>query len=237
MFGAVRPPWVDKEMFYRMPFNFCDHWCERCKLISICRVYKDIEKRRKKFKKRDKDPNSMEGALEIIGESFKETKTLLEKSAKKWGIDLNSLKEDESITDDLELELKEFPLYRLAYQYSGKLKNLLEELSFIAPEVNTNSFADALEVINYYHLMLPAKIYRACISKKEEDEDKDDTNMDSKTSGFIAVRGLSAIIDALSNLASYPFLKPVYTKIINLNEISENLINLITAELDLKIQN
>lgn len=46
MFGAIKPPWIDKEDFYRTPFNYCDRWCERCRLTEICRVFKDQQKSR-----------------------------------------------------------------------------------------------------------------------------------------------------------------------------------------------
>jgi hypothetical protein len=29
-FGAIKPPWIDKDVFYKLPFNFCDRFCERC---------------------------------------------------------------------------------------------------------------------------------------------------------------------------------------------------------------
>lgn len=237
MFGAVRPPWIDKEMFYRLPFNFCDRWCERCNLTSICRVYKDIKKTEDKYRKRGKDPNSWKCTFEIIKDSFQKTKRLLEKDAKKWGIDLNSLDSDESFEEDFEFELKELPLYRLAFQYSEKLKNLLEELSYATVEIDDKNMIDNMEIMNYYHLMLPAKIYRACCSKQEEGEDKDDITMDSRTSGFIAVRGLKAIIVALSKLSTYSYLKSVRGKLADLIEVSKDLINLITQEFSLETKN
>lgn len=238
MFGAVRPSWIDKEMFYRMPFNFCDRWCERCSLTSPCRVYKDLYKTRKKFIKQSKDPDSLESAFETVGNTFRGINKMLKKDAKKWGIDIDNLKEEEIFEEELSLEseLKKYPLYRLVSEYSKKIKDFLEELSYIALETN-DEIIDNLEIINYYQLLLPAKIYRACISKEEEDEMENDTTMDSRTSGFIAIRGLKAIITSLSNLLSYSYLKPSRKKIINLIGVSEDLIDLITQEFTPEIKN
>lgn len=237
MFGAVRPSWIDKEMFYRMPFNFCDRWCERCSLTSLCRVYKDLYKTRKKFIKQGKDPDSLESAFETVGNTFKEIKKMLKKDAKKWGIDLDDLKEEEIPEEvSLESELKKYPLYKLISKYSKKIKDFLEELSYIALETN-DKVIDNLEIINYYQLLLPAKIYRACISREEEEEMENDTTMDSRTSAFIAIRGLKAIIASLSNLLSYPYLRLSRRKITNLIEVSKDLIDLITQKFIPEIKN
>ncbi len=42
-FEAIKPPWVESYLFYKLPFNYCDRWFERCKISGICRVYQ-IEK-------------------------------------------------------------------------------------------------------------------------------------------------------------------------------------------------
>ena len=36
--GAIRPPWIDKKTFLKMPFNFCDRWCERCQFTTFCHI-------------------------------------------------------------------------------------------------------------------------------------------------------------------------------------------------------
>lgn len=237
MFGAVRPSWIDKEMFYRMPFNFCDRWCERCGLTSLCRVYKDLYKTRKKFIKQGKDSDSLESFFETAGNTFKEIKKMLKKDAKKWGIDLNNLEEEIPEKEiSLENELENYPLYRLISDYSKKIKDFLEELSYIALETN-DEVRDNLEIINYSQLLLPAKIYRACISKEEEDEMGNDTTMDSQTSGFITIRGLKAIIASLSSLSTYRYLKPSKRKITNLIGISKDLVDLISQKFIREIKN
>lgn len=237
MFGAVRPSWIDKEMFYRMPFNFCDRWCERCSLTSLCRVYKDLYKTRRKFIKQGKNPDSLESAFETAGNTFREIKKMLKKDAKKWGIGLDNLEEEIPEKEvSLEDELEKYPLYKLISKYSKKIKDFLEELNYIAFETD-NKVIDNLEIINYYQLLLPAKIYRACISKEEEEKMENDTIMDSQTSGFIVARGLKAIITSLFNLLSYPYLKPSGRKITNLIGVSEDLVGLITQEFTPEIKN
>ena len=126
MFGAVRPSWIDKEMFYRMPFNFCDRWCERCSLTFLCLVHKDLYKTRKKFIKQGKDPDSLESAFEAVADNFKKMKKMLKKDAKKWGIDLNNLEEEIPEKEvSLEDKFEKYPLYRLISDYSKKIRDFL----------------------------------------------------------------------------------------------------------------
>ena len=173
----------------------------------------------------------------MVADNFKKMKKMLDKDAKKLGIDLNNLEEEipeEKIS--LEDELEKYPLYRLISEYSKKIKDFLEELSYVVLETDKKAI-DNLEIINYYQLLLPAKIYRACISKEEEEEMGNDTTMDSQTSGFIAIRGLKAIIASLCNLSTNRYLKPSRRKITNLIGISEDLVSLIVQELTPEIKN
>jgi hypothetical protein len=38
-FGAIKLPWINKDVFYKLPFNFCDRFCERRQFQKICRVF------------------------------------------------------------------------------------------------------------------------------------------------------------------------------------------------------
>lgn len=96
-FGAINPPWIHKEVFYKLPFNFCDRWCERCKLSGICRVYQKEKEQEKRFIKQGIDPKSTKAMFLSMSESFEETKKLLEK-------DINRLKIKITKEDDIKFE-------------------------------------------------------------------------------------------------------------------------------------
>src|SRR3989338_6689444 len=91
-FGAIKPPWIHKEVFYKLPFNFCDRWCERCNLSGICRVYQKEKEQEKRFMKQGIDPKSTKAMFLSMTESFEETKKLLEKDMKRLKIKIS--KED-----------------------------------------------------------------------------------------------------------------------------------------------
>lgn len=236
MAGAIRPPWIDKEMFYRMPFNFCDRWCEYCNLTAICRVFKDEQKRKRKYLKKGKDPDSMESVFETLNNTFKKVRKMINKDAKKWGIDLKEIKKDKDLIPE-DPQPEEFPLYQLMTKFSKELEKVITDLSIAAAELNNQELEKAIEVISYYHLLLPPKIYRAILSKIEEEKDKDDTTFDSKTSAFIAVNSLTAIIEALMVLSKNKFLGKLRKETILLADTALDLIGLINSDFSLKTKN
>jgi hypothetical protein len=78
-FGAIKPPWIDKDVFYKLPFNFCDRFCERCQFQKICRVFLEEKKRQKKWQKMGVDPYSNKAVFISLYETLTQLKTLLEK--------------------------------------------------------------------------------------------------------------------------------------------------------------
>ncbi|MDP3888495.1 MAG: hypothetical protein Q8Q24_00480 [bacterium] len=230
MSGAIKPPWITKPDFYRTPFNYCDRWCEKCHLTEICRVFQDTEKSRQKFIKEGKDPDSLECVFETIKESFEQTAKLLKQDAKRLGIDVSKI----NLEEEKEKAPADFPLYKLIIKFSKKLEGLLSELRFVPMEADPVLVIENTEIVSYYHLMLPAKIYRSCLSKTEEDAGEEDWYKDSKTSAFIALNALLQITEALSNLAYHKPLVEFHKKIASLAQISINLAKVVSLEFDLE---
>ncbi|MDP3954762.1 MAG: hypothetical protein Q8Q15_00165 [bacterium] len=200
-------------------------------MTEICRVFKDQQKSRKRFLKQGRDPDSLESVFECVEENFAKTRKLLERGVKKWGIDLSSLESSDELSPP---EPEEFPLYRLVCQYSQQMEDLIKDLGFIPPGTNTEILLENIEIIDYYHALFPAKIYRACFSRWEEQRDPEDTVQDSKTSAFIAINGLIAVAEALANLAEHPPLLPFARRMIRLGRIATNLGRTLTLEFELK---
>lgn len=70
-YRAIKPPWISKELFYRLVFNFCDRWCERGKLSGICRIYQEEKERERKFIKQGIDPKVGRRLLLLLNKAFK----------------------------------------------------------------------------------------------------------------------------------------------------------------------
>lgn len=230
MAGAIRPPWIDKEMFYRMPFNFCDRWCERCYLGNRCRVYISEQASRRKYLRQKRDPDSWECVFESIKDSFEETKKLIEKGAKKWGFDISNIDDSDYQSPP---EPEDLPLYILFSNYCLKLKKLLRDLSIVPVGVDEKLLLENAHIISYYELLIPAKIYRAITSKIEEEEDEEDKTKDSNTSAFIVVNSLKSISKALNDIADDEFLVVFKKRALHLKNITSQLIEVICEEFDL----
>jgi hypothetical protein len=233
MFGAQRPSWITKEEFYRTPFNYCDRWCKRCGLTEICKVFQDEQKSRQKWIKQGKNPDSWEYVFETVKESFEETMKLIEKGAKKWGIDLSKI--DDSDYKSLP-EPKKFPLYNLVEKFSKSLERLLKNLEIVPIEANEELILQNMEVLVHYQSLIRAKIYRALTSKLTEEEERDleIQTFDAETSAFIVISGLVSISEALTNLAQYEPLRPLKNRMVRLGKTSLDLAKIINSEFDLE---
>lgn len=232
MSGANRPAWIDKEMFYKMPFNFCDRFCEKCQLTHLCRVFRNEQKTREKYLKKGKDPDPFEFAFEVVRDNFAKVRKLLQKDAKRLGIDLNNLNESNYQPPP---EPEEFPLYNLVNRFSKRLEKLHQELEVIPVEANEELIIENLKVISHYQYLVLGKVYRAFTSRIEEEQDKDDRTFDSLTSVFITINGFIAISEALVNLAHHRPLNVLRKKLLHLGEISLDLARSIDSEFNLNL--
>ncbi|MFZ5365732.1 MAG: hypothetical protein ACOZBZ_00380 [Patescibacteria group bacterium] len=232
MAGAIRPPWIDKKDFYHLPFNYCDRWCERCNLTEICKVFQDEQKSREKWIKQGKDPDSWEYVFVTVKESFEKTMRLIEKGAKKWGIDLSKIDDSDYEPPP---EPEKFPLYNLVEKFSKRLEKLLKNLEIVPIETNERLVLENMEVISHYQPLIRAKIYRALTSRLEDEKEKDPElrTFDAETSAFIVVNGLISVGEALANLAEHKPLRPLRSKMVRLGKASLDLAKIINLEFNL----
>lgn len=234
MFGANKPPWISKRDFYKTPFNYCNRWCEKCQLTDICRVFKDEQKSREKWIRQGKNPDSWEYVFETVKENLEKTMKLIEKGAKKWGIDLNDFDDSDYQSPP---EPQEFPLYNLVDKFSKKLEKLPKDLQVVPIEADEKLILESMEVISHYQPLIRAKIYRALTSKLEDEKEKDPKfrTFDAETSAFIVINGLLSIANALKDLAQHDPLRPIRNKLRRLGKISLDLTETIDLEFGLNI--
>lgn len=196
--GAIKPPWISKQEFYRLPFNFCDRWCERCRLTGICKVYKDGQRDRRRAIREGKDPDSLEFAFEVMHKNFQKTMKLLNQGAKKWGIDMKKIMEeskDDKLEDDRSYEKD--PLYQFAEKLSVSLSKFLKNLEVVPIDTKAEAVVEAAELISWYHALIVAKTARALSSEdREKNLPEDWCSFDDRTSAFIAFNSLQKIAEA-----------------------------------------
>ena len=172
--------------------NYCDRWCERCPLNEYCSLYATENERDGAAGNKNADNEEF---WQQLSENFEMMKEMLHEGAEKWGIDLSGI-EDESWKKEYEIKEKkkdEFvekqEISKWAAEYRDKAKEWFEEgqplfeqkqeelarnLEMGIREEDTikavHEVKDALEVINWYHYFIEAKITRALSSQFEEQE-------------------------------------------------------------------
>jgi hypothetical protein len=158
-------------------YNYCDRWCERCSFTSRCANYSVPLTGKPKS---DKDPGKKE-FWEELADIFKVTAELINHIAEKEGIDLTkAAAETMGEREAKKAEKRALPLVKLANQYGREIhewiNNHIDNLQQKSPASKENlsqnlNVNDALEIIQWYQFLIPAKIERAFGSLEDEKED------------------------------------------------------------------
>jgi hypothetical protein len=154
---------------YLPPYNYCDRWCERCRIDKgKCLAYQSGVEEELEAISQGRETRTWNYTVERVTESLKDTLAMLEEEARERGIDLSNLAEEAKALEEEE----DPPLVRKALDFSGDIHRFLEEnrLAIEAVEVEMD-----LEPLVWHHTLVGPKIGR--IEKKyaweEEEEDPD----------------------------------------------------------------
>lgn len=179
-----KEPPTAKELFLRHPnednfipgiYNYCNRWCEKCQFTNRCRLYADEEAL---GLHNEEEKPGKEDLAEQLKNSFNKTFQMIEFIANDMGVDLeepeeNILKEEK----EKDSRAKETPLMSKAQSYTKNVSIWFTEhvdnacLSekdrcFKNPEI-----IEAFEVINWYHVMISAKIFRAVRGSMDSEDE------------------------------------------------------------------
>ncbi len=147
-------------------FNYCDYRCERCDEASECAVNKKIKLSRLKHVLAGKDPDSMETALEEMGEGLQEAMEMIAKAAEEQGIDLSSLEADADQHAAPMDAAKDHPLFKKGIEFCalcGDYLAVCKERLLVTPELEA-LFHD-IEAVRF---LIPAKTGRALAHTDDE---------------------------------------------------------------------
>ncbi len=227
----------DEEKFIPGIYNYCDRWCERCRMADRCFLYHREEKRVAKHEVAGKNPYDMDVVIDDVHESFKETMEMLREMTEEEGIDLNAI-DTESLPP--EPDVSEHPLKIKSEKYSFAVHDFLPRLHEIInleiKDINAGNIispveaADNIEevkecylIIEWYHFFISVKINRALFGKMEaiqEGEEDDEYAMsDVNGSAKIAHEALVKSMDAFTKIIEWykslrndimPFLIEIY---------------------------
>lgn len=188
---------MNDERFVSGIFNYCDYWCERCAFTQRCRNY--VMGRELEREARGEDPvddATRASFWDQLADQLRETTVF--GRAGDW---VDGDGDDSDYEPDPEFEarerehrraVKDHPLTTLAYTYMKKAHKWLEssdvDLKAVAKELldaagrpfdetdyedEARRIGEMIEVIAWYHTLLPPKIGRAVSSMLERDEHED----------------------------------------------------------------
>ena len=201
--------------------NYCDRWCERCDYTGRCSVFADIEREDRALRGQAKEEAaSQERTLRTVGRSFDKTRRLLERWARKEGIDLEQLARQGS--QDMEshrASISRHPVAQAAEAYTLAAGQLLKKVQPILedsvddikrrggfmdvdPEMDRLwAVREAIEVVNWDHILITAKMRRALsglLHAQQEEEDLRPMAMrEANGSAHVTRRSLRRSCDAL----------------------------------------
>jgi len=188
-------------------YNYCDRWCERCPLTSRCLNFSISEE---EFSDPEAQDIRNEAFWNKLSGILGETLELLRETAKKWGIELETLGSMEDIENinAKDVAAENHLLCRTTKRYSelvedwfrGRQAFFFETAAAAREGV---SFEKALEVIRWYQYFICAKVIRAVRGKIEEEERGDELASDSDGSAKIALIAIDRSIGAWAVILQY----------------------------------
>ncbi|MEO6131696.1 MAG: hypothetical protein ABIQ02_07600 [Saprospiraceae bacterium] len=191
-------------------YNYCDRWCERCRMTHRCLLYASTPR------EEDLPSGSVEekqhAVVRQIEASFQLTIDLLNKLAQEKGIDLNEIAEDENPVLERKRDRKTIeksPLTRLAKEYLDQTQRWMDNLDIAAnakdkelqqahlmqfpdrdPERELAELKNSIDVVHWYYFQINVKLTLAQMSRQSEadhPEDEDQISKDSNGSAKVAL--------------------------------------------------
>lgn len=181
--GVVKLPWVPEHVFTKLTFNYCDHFGDKKILVRLCKVCREEEERKEKYRRAGKDPYDPRNVFADMRRDMTKTVGMLHKKVKELGINLEILKDNA----EEEIEPRDFSIYRLVEKYGFLVDENINKIYPVWERHKVKLLKETLEVLGHSRSYILAKIYRAIFSKQEEDNDEMLREIpDSKTSAFFA---------------------------------------------------
>ena len=189
-------------------YNYCDRWCERCPQTSHCLNFSLSEE---EFSDPETQDIRNEAFWKKLSGIFGETLELLRETAKKWGVDLETL----DSTDDIEKmkaqdeAAENHLLCRAAKRYAEMVDHWFDEgeplfFETAAAAREGVDLDEAFEVIRWYQYFISAKIMRAVRGTIEEEEERgDEFPTDADGSAKITLIAMDRSIAAWAVIGRY----------------------------------
>lgn len=163
---------------------------------DLCKLCGRLNKRRKYHLEKGEDPDSIESAMSDVHNSFEETFELLHKGAKKFGIDLNNLKE---VEEEERPDHETYPIYNHIFAWYKNILKLSKEASS-GYQVWLKS--EAGQDLLWYPSILLVKTARQLDNIWEDQHGDDHAKVDGEYVRYVLKESVSILKRALTNLAN-----------------------------------
>ena len=187
-----------------------------------CLICGRIRRDQTRHIKKGEDPDTMEAAIEDMGNTFKETLELLHKDAKKMGIDLDNLEE---VEEPKRPEPQEFPLYNEVRDWRKGIYEIVEASDDVS---SAWLYSEAGEDLLWYVNTLLAKIFRQLSTVREMTEEEEEyMELEYGYTGYVLAKVLDILGQALIALSQsdYPQAKQFDLARLNFDAIKQKIIN------------
>ena len=223
--GVIKPLWVSKRWFTQCPFNYCDHFGDKLKLATICKICKDELVRDEHYKRAEQDPNDWGNVFKDIADNLAYTMTLIQKQAKEMGIDLDNLPDPEEPPP-----AENYPIYHLIQKYGKRVEKIINGFKEVPIDIDLKLLGVAIDVFAHSRYYIIAKTVRALHSRFEEEKDPEDDLYDSKTSALFAYMAIERNSRAALALANHKPLKAQKKKMLEFAKRSLEVCEILQKE-------
>ncbi len=173
--------------------NYCDRWCEHCRLWERCRV--GIAERG--AGSRASEP---EDDFEQIARHLQDAVDLLTRECERLGID-----PDAAVEADLP-DTSDHPLRVRAFEWCKRTRCWLdtcEQAAPVAPPPPGDAQAECRAVVGWYHTLVPVKVARALSSRAHDEAERQQGRApsvaaDADGSAKVAWLALLRVVDSLT---------------------------------------
>lgn len=201
-------------------YNYCDRWCERCSFTARCL---NFEMTAEKFGNLENVDITNEVFWQKLSETFAETLSMLKEMAAEKGIDLDSIElddEDERLEDPSVVhiishmaksyitmvdEWFDSNVYSFEDDHPGLRATAAAVSTQSAPDEDTVTLIESVEVIRWYQHQIYVKLRRALDSACDEatDDDLDGFPKDSDGSTKVSLIGMDRSISAWGKIIKH----------------------------------
>lgn len=194
-----------KEQEKETPYNYCDRWCERCvyeKQVR-CRLYGDEMEQKLNCIANGRDENDVEITGEVIRRQWEEAFEGFEEKMQEFGIEVDEINEHEEDAFKKNYRNKEKDPLRATADNYGENTDIFLRKHFFKNRKIPGEVKNELEILSWYHTVLPVKLERALTGLNKEKDQYGFGLVDAVGQLLICKKAIKKSLEALKKIRQY----------------------------------